>query len=151
MKDNSTIVNATITGIGLTWGDGTSGTITGQFGVANHLYTANGTYNVLEVVTWTNLITKTTATTSSNESVQITVKGSGGGGGCTAGCSSGPPPPSSTTFLFNAFTALLMGLGLSLLILPWVPGPVGARLGIGVVVTLVFSILGLVVGGPGIL
>jgi hypothetical protein len=74
------------------------------------------------------------------------------GTGCPPAPSPPPPPVHSTTtslFGLNLVTGFLLGLGVSLLVLPFMPGSVEIRVVIGGVITLVLTLAGLFLGGIG--
>ena len=142
VKDNSTTVNATITGISINWGDSTSTPLSGQFGAATHHYTTNGTYNVIEVVSWKNLITNATEpAVTANGTVTISNV-------CSLGCHIGPSPKPATVSAFNLLTGLIMGIGLFIAILA-LPGPIGTRIGVGTLVAVFVSLIAWLLGGTG--
>jgi hypothetical protein len=94
------------------------------------------------------LVTDSANRTVSSQAVNFVVQN----GGPSCGISGKPACPSSSpTVSFNAFNALLIGVGFSLLLLPFVPISVVIRVGLGGVIIAVLTVAGWFVGGPGLL
>ena len=105
-------------------------------------------------LSWTSGPSNTPYTASAKQSITVTAGGSSGGG-CN-GNGNGPPfPPGCpvhappATANFNLLTGFLISFGAMLAILPLVPVMVVARVGLGTVVVIVFSLVAWFSGGTG--
>lgn len=156
VTDTSVATGApTITSVRINWGDlQTSSPVTALGSSFSHTYSSVGTYTVTDTVSWTSGPSNTPYTASAKQSITVTAGGSSGGG-CN-GNGNGPPfPPGCpvhappATANFNLLTGFLISFGAMLAILPLVPVMVVARVGLGTVVVIVFSLVAWFSGGTG--